>query len=325
MRLHSTKLILLIITLLNTAGISQPYNVTIENKPYASLENAQEIDAYNVDYEWPVFQIPIGFEFPFFDITSNMIYSNARSFGGYTSLNQNEDDLYMLVHFFANFIERGDSQGTTLSPIRYKTEGTSPNRIFTLEYNDMGFFFGLQDVNGTYLDYINIQIRLYEGSGNIEFHIGPYVMNEDPDEVFDALSGPFIGILSNVQNTVGGDIGEVISISGDINDPVISDDPFAFMDWPIPENTVFKFQNLSTAVSKNERINNLRIFPNPVTDNITIQSEYQIDQIKIMNVIGQQVYSTTNSQFDINHLRNGLYYLKISIDDKEVIHKIMKL
>ena len=43
-----------------------------------------------------------------------------------------------------------------------------------------------------------------------------------------------------------------------------------------------------------------------------------------MNAIGQQVHATNNSQFNINHLRKGLYFLKVSIDDNELIHKIMK-
>lgn len=325
MKLYKTTLILLFIIKLSFSILGQSYNVSIENKPYESLENAEEIDAYNSDDEWPVFQIPIGFEFPFFDITSNTIYSNANSFGGYTSLNNDEDNLYMLVHFLANFIERGDSQNEILSPIRYKTEGIMPNRVFTLEYNDMGFFFGLTDASGIYLDYINIQIRLFEENGNIEFHIGPYVMNEDPDEVFDVFSGPFIGIMSMVQNIIEGNIGEVISISGDINEPIISNDPLALMDWPIPENTVFKFSKTSTSANTiNHWQSRSIVYPNPTFNKLTVKSDSDIDQIKIFNSIGQLVYSTKNKDFSIHHLNKGVYYLKILSGDNKEIHKLTK-
>lgn len=326
MKLYKTTLILLSIFSLNSKMSGQSYNVTIENKTFVSLDNAEEIDAYNSDEEWPVFQIPIGFEFPFFDITSNTIYSNANSFGGYTSLNDDEDNLYMLVHFLANFIERGDSQNEILSPLRYKTEGTMPNRVFSLEYKDMGFFFGLTDSSGIYLDYINIQVRLFEENGNIEFHIGPYVMNEDPDEVFDGFSGPFIGIMSMVQNNTGGNIGEVVSISGDINSPVISDNPFAFMEWPIPENTVFTFSNMSTSINAtNESKNKSGLFPNPTNDKVTVIPDSNFDQIKLYNSFGQEVYSTRNNNFSISHLEKGVYYLKIISGSNEQTDKLIKL
>jgi hypothetical protein len=326
MKKMKTSIILLIIIHLGYSSYSQSYDVTIENIPYEPLTNFQEIDAYNADFEWPVFQIPIGFEFPFFDISSEIIYSNPNSFGGYTSLNNDEDNLYMLVHFLANFIERGDFQDTILSPIRYITEGGTPNRIFTLEYNDMGFFFGQTDASGIYLDYINIQIRLYENSGNIEFHIGPYIMNEDPDEVFDVFSGPFVGIMSMVQNNIGGSLGEVVSISGDINDPIISNNPFVFMDWPIPENTVFKFSNLSTSNNNIDNSNKtLKIFPNPVNDRVTIKTTLSINQIRIYNTVGQQVFSTTNKQFNINHLNQGIYNLVVYLDGTKQSYKLIKL
>src|SRR5687767_15932433 len=79
---------------------AQTYQLTVSNEPFIYLENAQA--ALEGPWDLPVFQLPIGFDFEFFDITSDQIFSSANSFGGYTSLNQDEEHLYMMIHFYAS-------------------------------------------------------------------------------------------------------------------------------------------------------------------------------------------------------------------------------
>lgn len=323
---------LFLIVFLGYNSIAQSYNVSIQTELYESLESPEIIDAYRTDTiagwrEWGVFQVPIGFEFPFFDIISDTVYSDVNSFGGYTSLNKDEGDLYMLVHFLANFLDRGDSQLETLSPIYYKTEGNAPNQVFTLEYNNIGFFFGAVDtVSGVLLDYINIQVRLYESSGNIEFHVGPYVMQEDPETVFDGAPGPFVGILSNVDNLGRSSVGEVVSISGDINNPVVSDDPRLFMNWPIPVNTVFRFSRVTTpthdiAIDKSK----VQIFPNPFSSTLSIKNVQEFQQIEIYDISGDKIFSSGKTELDLCNLDSGIYHVKIISDDTVQFQKIVKV
>ena len=62
---------------------------------------------------------------------------------------------------------------------------------------------------------------------------------------------------------------------------------------------------------------NLNIFPNPTTQNITINSTYHIEQIKVVDVIGNEVMnipSSGNTQVDVSTLPKGLYNFVITTD-----------
>jgi hypothetical protein len=47
----------------------------------------------------------------------------------------------------------------------YRSDGTTPNRVFTVEWRLVGVNYGTQGPG-------NFQAKLYEGTGNIEFHYG---------------------------------------------------------------------------------------------------------------------------------------------------------
>ncbi len=62
---------------------------------------------------------------------------------------------------------------------------------------------------------------------------------------------------------------------------------------------------------------NLSLFPNPATQNITINSPYHIEQIKVIDVIGNEVMnisSSGNMQVDVSTLPKGLYNFVITTD-----------
>ena len=307
----------------NTPVFAQAYSLTVSNQEFVFLENAEL--AVQASWASPEFEIPLGFEFEFFDLRSDRLYSSFNSFGGYTSLNQDEENLYMLIHFFANFIDRGSSQDSLMSPIYYKTTGMPGDRVFTLEYNHMGFFFGATAPNGVYLDYINIQVRLYEVSGDIEFHIGPYSVTEDPDELFDGFPGPLIGLMSNVQNYLGGTVGSVVTLIGDPSNPNLSQDPNGFLDWPVPENTVYRFSrnDLTQTEEPDKWREGVTIFPNPATDRLEINSKHDFDLVEIYSVDGKLVQRSRQEIINLGEYQNGLYFVKVFSDRFSVMHKLI--
>lgn len=77
---------------------------------------------------------------------------------------------------------------------------------------------------------------------------------------------------------------------------------------------------------------NLNIFPNPVTDFITIDfQDFKIQQpvkIDIINVLGQiqkTVFITNNlSQINLSELPKGIYYLRVKIDTHILVREILK-
>ena len=64
--------------------------------------------------------------------------------------------------------------------------------------------------------------------------------------------------------------------------------------------------------------NNIFIFPNPATNQITIKSYNAIEQVLITNTIGQiilkQSYNTAekSKEVDIGSLSNGIYFVKVN-------------
>ncbi len=58
------------------------------------------------------------------------------------------------------------------------------------------------------------------------------------------------------------------------------------------------------------------VFPNPASTELNIRSEEKIKEIRIFDMLGQQVYSekvqNTNHQLDVTNLDYGIYFLKIN-------------
>lgn len=74
---------------------------------------------------------------------------------------------------------------------------------------------------------------------------------------------------------------------------------------------------------------NLKMFPNPSNDLVTIQYSNQISNISIYNVQGKKMNLKTinNSfseiKFNVRDLENGIYFIKIRNDFKETIMKLI--
>lgn len=97
----------------------------------------------------------------------------------------------------ANIADRGFLGATTsLSPIRYTTTGTAPNRIFKLEISNGGFldefyYYATMD------DYFNLQIWIYETKNIVEYHYGPSKITNPSDYFFINGAGPLVGYLKH--------------------------------------------------------------------------------------------------------------------------------
>jgi len=60
----------------------------------------------------------------------------------------------------------------------------------------------------------------------------------------------------------------------------------------------------------------LKIWPNPVNNFLNIEASFKIEQIEIVNTLGQSVLhkicSTERESIDISHLRSGMYFMRIN-------------
>lgn len=88
-----------------------------------------------------------------------------------------------------------------------------------------------------------------------------------------------------------------------------------------------------TTLSINDgfKVNGISVYPNPVkySDNLSIKFERPSDsQISIFNVLGEQTYKAKYSvaemvTLNMDHLQNGIYFLRIEFENKVLTHKII--
>jgi hypothetical protein len=70
------------------------------------------------------------------------------------------------------------------------------------------------------------------------------------------------------------------------------------------------------------------IYPNPASQffNITVSDEYRnaISNIKILDMLGNVVYNQlyNNDSIDISNIKNGIYLLVVSMDEKKIVKKL---
>ncbi len=71
----------------------------------------------------------------------------------------------------------------------------------------------------------------------------------------------------------------------------------------------------------------IMLYPNPASDIITIESDFEIASLKIYNPTGQTIVekevNNKNYNFDVSPLNPGIYFLKIEFEDEQVLKKIV--
>jgi hypothetical protein len=97
-------------------------------------------------------------------------------------------------------------------------------------------------------------------------------------------------------------------------------------------NNGFKLYLDSIIVTKEDPVQlfelnttNFSVFPNPSTNQITINSSFEINQIAILNNSGQRLIVTKNTHIDISELSTGIYYVEVIMNGEKQTKKIVKL
>ncbi len=71
---------------------------------------------------------------------------------------------------------------------------------------------------------------------------------------------------------------------------------------------------------------NLSLYPNPVRNILTIESNYTMNAVRMVDILGQLVYDVSlndvRHEIDVNTLKNGIYFVQISTDRGVYTHRI---
>ncbi|MDD5570566.1 MAG: T9SS type A sorting domain-containing protein [Bacteroidales bacterium] len=83
---------------------------------------------------------------------------------------------------------------------------------------------------------------------------------------------------------------------------------------------------------RNKFSNSINVFPNPAKNSITIENkgnDHQFYVISIKSILGNEMlienidFNTTNTSIDISKINNGIYFLTLRNDKKQIVKKIL--
>lgn len=68
----------------------------------------------------------------------------------------------------------------------------------------------------------------------------------------------------------------------------------------------------------------VKLYPNPVSNFLNVETSIQLDSIEIYNSVGKRIIKTTKSKIDLSNYTRGVYLIKIIAENKVVMKKIIK-
>ncbi|WP_378174667.1 T9SS type A sorting domain-containing protein [Aquimarina sp. SS2-1] len=318
--MSTQKILTLILCGISFFVNSQSYELSTSTGTYINLTNSTSLNN-TAPWDDPEFEIPIGFNFDYFDITINQIYIDDWGFGAGLTSNPNETGILpALVVYGADIVDRAyddnNPNATTgsLSNISYLVEGSAGNRILKIEWNNVGF---LSDIlaDGISTDFTNFQLWLFEGSNDIEIHFGPNSIS-NPSQAFDGETGSSI-VLIPAYNFETDVIEENATfLSGNPTNPTVvlsTVDNNTFLNGVIPNGTIYKFTRATLSTDEFQSATKLKLFPNPSKDVIYLSGITSDKKYEIYNLLGSKIEEgiiNKNERINIQNYSQGIYLIK---------------
>jgi hypothetical protein len=245
--------------------------------------------------------------------------------------------------FSAGFVDLVDksivNSAGSISPIRYQTTGTTPNRIFKLEFRNAGFFDEYDPASsGPLKDSVSFQYWLYETSNIIEIRYGQSHITAG-SSYFPFGAGPTVGFVQggDINN---GTITEAYFLTGNSNTPSVDSTTNVFSlgalnNYPA-SGTVYRFTPKgsgapSTSVGSTTLENTVSVYPTMTGGSLhvnhkgTEQLRYSIvsengSPIPVSGSIDNGVQT-----IDVSGLPSGPYLLRIEGASAQSAYRFIKL
>jgi uncharacterized delta-60 repeat protein len=237
------------------------------------------------------------------DLTFNVGGTNASS--NILDIDISSDDKIMICGYFLTF-----NGIQTYGLARLNSNGTLDSTFNSYNFSTYSILGIKCLLDGKYI--INGTFELYNGQNSSK--IAKLNHNGTIDNTFNigtGANGYFI-LETEIQNNgkilIGGDF----TIFNNFN-----------------KNRIARLGNTLLSTNEIENLLNFNIYPNPTKELINFDNKKTISCLKILNSIGQEVKTfnkieLSNNKINIQNLQNGIYFLKINIDDIIITKKIIK-
>lgn len=302
----STIVLLTILT--NAQAQENPYYFfELKNTSYRALDMPVILNTKNVT-QVPYFYIKIPFNFVYFNHYLDSI--EIEPYGQISVFDQGKKGASGVISIFKKFVTDRSNTEEPASFISYQVINEAPNRVFIIEWKNMGF-----DTSKN--DFINMQAWLYEGSNSIEFHYGDSWINNPK-----SIGKPEAGMFSNNVINMYGAEAYFLEKNPDLPFLVREDkyEPFftALDSFP-SEGIVYSFKYLRTPPilgTAELTKENFIIYPNPCKNQVKIQwdGEQKISSVKLLNMLGQEANADWNENektLRFSGLPAGIYLVQL--------------
>lgn len=215
----------------------------------------------------------------------------------------------------------GLTGGTGQSPISYVVEGTSPNRIFKMEWKNAGFYMD-GEINGTLTSTANIQLWLYEDE-TVEFRFGPSSVNAALVDSL-AVNQELLSFVTEM-NLINQTLSNGHFITGNPSSGVLSDSFGSLTGWPT-DGTVYTLGKSGIGFDEESQPLVVELYPNPATTELRVRCEDgKTFSVELIDLSGQVVRRGTINSSDAMNLTGmtaGLYLTKITdVETGEIVTK----
>ena len=301
-----------------------PYTAEVFTDIYVPLENGLSL---NIEESWdvPIVVLDVPFPFPCFGSSSDLLRLTDVC-GGievYTDQPAGSQAFHLIsgttmdisdILIVEDSVEQGSNH-------RYTTVGESPDRIFKLEFNNVGFDYEMM-MTGAAPSTANFQLWLYE-NGIIEIHYGPNTVTDINDISFWSSMSAGLSSFHNWELFTAnffwanGDPGEPeFPLYEDVEFDALqaSTDFIGWTAWP-EDGQVYRFNYNYNSVEEGPYQEDLRIFPNPASEKITIACGTNNPvTVTIVDQVGRRVLQAEyvgQAIVDVASWDSGVYTVRV--------------
>lgn len=345
------KKILLLFAFILSAVVSHsqviyPYTFSSSTSSYQNLSGAIH-PFQGIKWDDTVQYIPIGFPFKwaYDNFTTDSLWLDT-----YGMLHLKFDSILIwgmpsssISGYWADLCDmtyhNPDTSLPARSDISYVTTGNAGSRIFKVEFKNCGFY----NDTVSFMDSVNFQMWLYEGTNVIEFHYGRQDV-QDNQLSFDA-TGPHIGLeykttldipnqiytIDSFSNVTGSNVSFSNIFSSTPVDPFNNSFPNSYFMTTLPDSgQVFRYTPQSTSgIHENELFKQTIVYPSAFTNTVYVKSDVDEFDISILNQNGEVVLTSegkkgVNNLLHTEALSSGVYMIRLTHGSQMDTFKVMK-
>lgn len=160
------------------------YAFTPMQGTYAEVSGGTSVSAIQVDQA--LSQVPIGFSFSYCGNSYSQVLASSNGWLSFKLTSSNSCSSNELTYLNSD-VKPGlmvlwDDHSGAGGTASYKTDGTAPNRVFTMEWKNWKWYYNAP------APVISFQVKLYETTNIIEYHY-----RREAEPVYIGTTGPYMG------------------------------------------------------------------------------------------------------------------------------------